>query len=176
VRIGVFGGSFNPLHKGHVSLASNVLQSGAVDEVWFIVSPHNPLKEKESLQDAQERLDNVRRGTQHINGVVVSDVEFTLPQPSYTYITLRKLKQMRPQDELVLIIGADNWQCFGNWKEHDEIASNYQIVIYPRRGYTIDTAKLPPNVRYLDMPLYDISSTQVRQMKSKGEDVSELLP
>ena len=176
MRIGVFGGSFNPLHKGHVLLARNVLQSGEVDEVWFVVSPHNPLKEKNSLQDDRKRLDRVRRATEHMRGIVVSDVEFTLPQPSYMYLTLRKLRQMRPQDELVLIIGADNWHCFGSWKESDEIIGGYQIVIYPRSGYSVDVGSLPPNVRYLDMPLYDVSSTKVRQMMSNGEDVSGLQP
>ncbi len=176
MRIGVFGGSFNPVHKGHVLLAHNVLLSGVVDELWFIVSPHNPLKTKESLMDSQARLDKVRRATEHIEGVFVSDVEFTLPQPSYTYLTLRKLQQLRPHDEFVLIIGADNWHCFNSWKEHDEILSRYQIVIYPRSGYSIDENSLPENVTYLDMPLYDVSSTQVREMMTKGEDVSGLLP
>ena len=176
VKIGIFGGSFNPIHKGHVFLAQNILNTGIVDKLWFVVSPCNPLKEKGILQDDMQRLANVCKATEHIKNVVVSDVEFHLPKPSYMYLTLRRLRQIRPQDELFLIIGADNWLCFDSWKEPDEILNNYKILIYPRKGCSIDHKLLPPNVQYLNLPLYDISSTTIRQMISKGEDISDFVP
>lgn len=176
MKIGIFGGSFNPIHKGHISLAQGILQSGLVDEVWFVVSPHNPLKQQSDLMPDEKRFDLVQRAVAGLQGLKASDFEFHLPKPSYMYITLRKLQEAYPNDEFTLLIGADNWHCFDRWKEYDEILLHYNIIIYPRQGYPVDGHELPSNVTYLPLPLYNISSTQIRQMMARGEDVSELVP
>ena len=176
MNIGVFGGSFNPVHNGHLLLAQNILKAGAVDELWFVVSPQNPLKDKALLLNDEERLDCVRKATQHIKGVYVSDIEFHLPKPSFMFQTLRSIQSAHKDDYLFLIIGADNWHCFNKWKNFDEILKKYNLLIYPRSGYPIDISSLPKNVCYLDLPTYDISSTQVRQMLSEGKDISNLVP
>lgn len=176
MRIGVFGGSFNPIHNGHIHLAKGIMQSGLIDELWFMVSPHNPLKQQADLMPDDERYKAVYRAVSNMPHVKASDFEFHLAKPSYTYITLRKLCQTYPNDEFVIIIGADNWACFDKWKEYEEILSNYKIIIYPREGYEIDTKTLPPSVTYLNLPLYNISSTQIRHMIKQGQDISKYIP
>lgn len=176
MRIGIFGGSFNPIHYGHVGLARQIMATGLVDELWFLVSPHNPLKSEHTLMPDEQRLQRVSHAVNDIKGVKASDFEFGLPRPSYMYVTLSELQKAYPCDTFTLIIGADNWKCFSHWKNHKEILASYPIIIYPRRGYDIDTTKLPLTVTYINMPLYDISSTQIREMQAQGEDVNTLLP
>ncbi len=175
-KIGVFGGSFNPIHIGHIAIAKAVRDSGMVDEVWLMVSPRNPLKDQSSLMDDSERLARVRKAVEHLNGIRACDFEFSLPRPSYTYITMEKLEQSYPSFSFSLLIGADNWVHFHFWRNHDLLLQRYPIIIYPRQGYKIDTATLPPTVSYIDMPLINVSSTQIRQMLANGEDVSKFLP
>lgn len=175
MTIGIFGGSFNPIHVGHINLAKGIMQTGLIDELWFMVSPHNPLKEESSLMPDKERFELVCKAVEKIKGVKASDFEFHLRKPSFMYLTLRKLYEEYPQHDFVLVIGADNWLCFDKWKEYEEILSNHKIIIYPRKGYEIDKQSLPENVTFLDLPLYDISSTQIRQMIARGEDVSKLI-
>lgn len=175
-RIGVFGGSFNPIHIGHIAIAKAVRDSGMVDEVWLMVSPRNPLKDQSSLMDDSERLARVRKAVEHLNGIRACDFEFSLPRPSYTYITMEKLEQSYPSFSFSLLIGADNWAHFHLWRNHDLLLQRYPIIIYPRQGYNIDTTTLPPTVSYIDMPLINVSSTKIRQMMANGEDVSQLLP
>lgn len=176
MKIGIFGGSFNPIHRGHISLAQGILRSGMIDEVWFMVSPHNPLKQQSDLMPDAERLALVQRAVEGKEGLRASDFEFRLPKPSYMYITLRRLQESYPDCEFTLLIGADNWLCFDRWKEYREILQRYPIIIYPREGYPIDQSTLPASVKYLSLPLYNISSTQIRQMIARGEDVSEFVP
>lgn len=147
-----------------------------VDELWFVVSPRNPLKEKNSLMHDSIRLTKVREAVAGISGARVSDIEFHLPKPSYMYLTLSEIQKQHPNDTIFLIIGADNWLCFDEWKKHEEILNKYNILIYPRPGYDIDESLLPANVEYLKMPVYNISSSQIREMTSHGEDVSKYLP
>lgn len=176
MRIGIFGGSFNPIHNGHIHLAKGIMQSGLIDELWFMVSPHNPLKQQADLMPDAQRYQTVSDAVRNIPHVKASDFEFHLAKPSYTYITLRKLCQAYPNDEFIIIIGADNWACFDKWKEYKEILSKYNIIIYPRDGYEINENTLPPSVTYLNLPLYNISSTQIRDMIKRGEDVSKYIP
>lgn len=176
MKIGIYGGSFNPIHIGHVSLAKNILQENIVDELWFVVSPRNPLKNEDVLEDDFTRLSHVRDVVAGIDRAKVSDVEFHLPKPSYMYMTLKKIQEQCPKDILFLIIGADNWLCFKAWKNYEEILEKYNILIYPRQGYKIDSSVLPSNVKYLEMPIYNISSSQIRDMVSRGEDIIEYMP
>lgn len=173
--IGIFGGSFNPIHKGHVALARQLLRRAQLDEVWFLVSPQNPLKPQSSLLDDNMRLEMARLALKDEPCLVASDYEFHLPRPSYTWNTLQHLSQDYPQHRFTLLIGADNWQLFGQWRNSHEIIENYPIVIYPRDGYPVDEVSLPPNVRLVNTQLYNMSSTLIRQLITDGRGVRRYL-
>lgn len=176
-RIGIFGGSFNPVHVGHVALAGRLLQLARLDEVRFVVSPLNPFKQQASdLMPDNLRLEMVRRALAGMHGLQASDVEFRLPRPSYMWRTLRYLSARHPDDRLVLIIGADNWLAFDRWAHSEEILSHYEIAVYPRPGYAVDASSLPPSVHLYNVPLYNVSSTDIRRRLHAGESVDGLLP
>ena len=167
MKIGIYGGSFNPIHFGHIGLAEWVVNHTDLDEVWLMLSPNNPLKDNSILANEQVRLqeakDAIRRLGDLAKGIVVSDFEFQLPRPSYTANTLRRLTQAYPQHEFTLIIGEDNLAIFDKWREYQYILDNYRIFVYPRHGcnaYTIPPAK---NLQVLSHATYfDISSTEIR--------------
>lgn len=167
MKIGIYGGSFNPIHFGHIGLAEWVVNHTDLDEVWLMLSPNNPLKDNSILANEQVRLqeakDAIRRLGDQAKGIVVSDFEFQLPRPSYTANTLRRLTQAYPQHEFTLIIGEDNLAIFDKWREYQYILDNYRIFVYPRHGcnaYTIPPAK---NLQVLSHATYfDISSTEIR--------------
>ena len=173
--IGIFGGSFNPIHKGHVALARQLLRRAQLDEVWFLVSPQNPLKPQSSLLDDNMRLEMARLALKDEPHLVASDYEFHLPRPSYTWNTLQHLSQDYPQHRFTLIIGADNWQLFSRWRNSRDILANYSVVIYPRDGYPVDETTLPPNVRLVKTRLYNMSSTLVRQLLAERKSVRRYL-
>lgn len=176
IRTGIYGGSFNPIHNGHIAIARAMLDCGAVDEVWLMVSPQNPLKQSTDLLDEQMRLDMTRRATADIPSITACDYEFHMPRPSYMWHTLQNLSHNYPDREFILLIGADNWQVFDRWYHADDIIAHYPIRIYPRRGYDIEASTLPHNVELVDTGLYDMSSTMVRERIQRGEDVSQLIP
>ncbi|MBQ9651848.1 MAG: nicotinate-nucleotide adenylyltransferase [Prevotella sp.] len=173
--IGLFGGSFNPVHKGHVSLARNLLAREHLDEVWFMVSPQNPLKKQTDLADDNDRLNMVRLALENEKGLKACDYEFHLSRPSFTWNTLEALRRDYPGDEFVLLIGADNWCNIDRWARYEEIISNYRIIVYPRDGYPVDTTQLPTTVRMVDTPLYNVSSTEIRQRLAAGKSVTRLI-
>lgn len=158
---GIYGGSFNPIHEGHVELAKSLAESGLVDEMWLLVSPQNPFKVNAELLDDALRLHLARLAVADVHGVEVCDREFTLPRPSYMYNTLRALSAEHPDREFVLVIGADNWERFPDWYRSKAILSKYRVIIYPRPGYVI--GKVPRRVTIADTPLLDISSTDIRR-------------
>ena len=170
MRIGIYGGSFNPIHKGHTELAASIVQQGLVDELWLLVSPLNPLKQGETsdIVEYEHRLSMARLATEDIEGVKVSDFEKNLPLPSYTITTLGELRKAYPEHEFVLVIGADNWERFPRWYHAQEIIDTYSILIYRRPGCEMDETLLPPSVQVVDTPLYDISSTEIRESVKKG--------
>ncbi|MBO4785685.1 MAG: nicotinate-nucleotide adenylyltransferase [Prevotella sp.] len=174
-EVGLFGGSFNPIHKGHVALARQLLRKARLDEVWFLVSPQNPLKPQSSLLDDNLRLEMARLALEEEPRLVASDYEFQLPRPSYTWNTLQHLSKDYPQHRFTLIIGADNWQLFSRWRNSSDILANYSVVIYPRDGYPVDETTLPPNVRLVKTRLYNMSSTLVRQLVSEGKSARRYL-
>lgn len=131
-RVGIFGGSFNPIHLGHTALAAAICDRGMVDEVWFMVSPQNPFKVDDELLDEAERLAMVRLAVADDERLRASDFEFTLPRPSYTSVTLRALTDAYPDTEFSLIIGEDNWDAFDRWHEADYILTHHPIIVYPR--------------------------------------------
>ena len=176
IRTGVFGGSFNPIHNGHVALARRLLGVASLDEVWFVVSPRNPLKEESQLADDRLRLEMVRIALEDEPRFVACDYEFGLPRPSYMWHTLQGLAADCPDREFVLIIGSDNWACFDEWFAHDDIISSFPIVIYPRPGYAVDAEALSPKVTLADVAMMDISSTDVRRRIASGMPVEGMLP
>ncbi|MCD8079432.1 MAG: nicotinate-nucleotide adenylyltransferase [Bacteroides sp.] len=175
VVTGIFGGSFNPIHIGHLALANYLCEFGGLDELWFLVSPRNPLKVEEGLLEEQVRLDLVQRAIGEYPKFRASDVEFTLPRPSYTIYTLDKLKEMYPDREFVLIIGSDNWLLFDRWFEADRLLRENRILIYPRPGFPVDAESLPQQVSLADSPVFEISSTFIREALRRGTDIRYFL-
>lgn len=174
IRTALFGGTFNPLHNGHLAIAQSVLEQGLADEVWILITPCNPWKKDQALLDDRLRYDMVAQAVKEMDGVRASDYEFKLDKPSYTANTLRRISADYPDREFILTIGADNWVKFHNWREADFILKNYPIIVYPRQGYPIENVS--GNVTLLDCPLMDISSTQIRQMVQDGTPINELVP
>ena len=174
--IGIFGGSFNPIHNGHIALAKAFLEKENLNEVWFMVSPQNPFKVNQQLLADHLRLELVRKAIADNPHFKASDYEFQLPKPSYTWNTLQHLSHDYPTHRFTLLVGGDNWAAFDRWYHAEDILSNYKIVVYPRRGQEIDKSTLPTNVSLLQTPLIDVSSTDVRQRVEQGEDISKLVP
>ena len=176
-RIGLFGGSFNPIHVGHVALAHQLRLLAGLDEVWLMVSPQNPLKQGSAeLLDDRLRYQLVRLAVHGEPGLVACDYELHLPRPSYTWHTLLQLHEDFPDHEFVLLIGGDNWQLFPRWYHSADILRQHQIVVYPRRGSHIDTQSLPPQVTVAETDLLDISSTEVRQRVKAGQSIEGMVP
>ena len=175
MRIGIYGGSFNPIHKGHTQLAASIVAQGLVDELWLMVSPLNPLKSGEvsDIAEYEHRLKMAELATQSTKGVKVLDFERSLPLPSYTITTLGELKKAYPQHEFVLVIGADNWESFPRWYHADEIIEKFQILIYRRPGCEFDETSLPASVKVVDTPLFDISSTEIRISIAEGKPLTK---
>lgn len=176
IRTGIYGGSFNPIHNGHIAIARAMTTRAGLDEVWLVVSPQNPLKLAGSLLADGKRLLMAQTAVADCPGIKASDYEFRLPRPSYMWNTLQSLSRDFPERDFTLLIGADNWAVFHRWFRADDIVAHYPIAIYPRTGYPIDTASLPPNVKLIDTGLYDISSTQVRELIARGGDITGLVP
>lgn len=176
-RIGIFSGSFDPVHTGHMMLASYLAQSNWLDEVWMLVTPRNPLKPNGTVASDIDRLEMCRRAAEPIPGCRVSDFEFSLPQPSYTCNTLHALSDKYPDCQFSLIIGSDNWQIFHQWWHHDEIIKEFGVIIYPRPGYDIATDKLPTGVKVAqDVPMALISSTFIRKYLKDGHRLNYFVP
>ena len=177
MRVGLFGGSFNPIHNAHIALASTICEQARLDEVWFMVSPQNPLKQAQDLLDENERYEMVKLALESQAKVLkASNYEFHLERPSYTWKTLRALKQDFPQHEFSLIIGGDNWVRFPRWAHSEEILANHHIYIYPREDSEIDEATLPKNVHLIHTPKINITSTMLREMVRNGKDLSAFVP
>lgn len=176
IKTGIYGGSFNPIHNGHIALARHLLQEAELDEIWFVVSPQNPFKVQQQLLADDKRLLLVRKALAPYPQLVASDFEFSLPRPSYMWHTLQGMSAQWPDRELHLIIGADNWLCFDRWYHADDIRSTYPIIIYPRQGYDIVSSALPQGVRLVNTPLYNVSSTEIRADVAAGRDISSKVP
>ena len=177
MRIGIFGGSFKPIHVGHISLARQLRRIAGLDEVWLMVSPQNPLKQGSTdLLDDQLRYQMARLALHGEEGIVASNYELHLPKPSYTWNTLQHLHQDFPQHTFLLLIGGDNWALFPRWYKAQEIMDEHDIIVYPRRGSQIDRTALPPRVTIADTELLDISSTDIRQGIKQGSNISRMVP
>lgn len=169
MKVGIFGGSFDPIHEGHINLARYVLKHTDLDEVWLMVSPLNPLKPQGYVASDQQRLEMARLAVDGIAGIKVSDFEFKLPIPSYTYNTLSKLKEAYPDTDFRLIIGGDNWTDFDKWKNPDKILEEFGVIVYPRPGESISLPsengkREMENVTFLSgAPEMSVSSTRIRE-------------
>lgn len=172
----MFGGSFNPIHNGHVAIARHLLLSAGLDEVWFMVSPQNPLKDHSCLLNDEKRLQLVQLALEGEPHMKACGYEFALPRPSYTWNTLCHLAIDYPDRDFILLIGGDNFQHFGLWHNAKEIMEGYKIVVYPRADAPIDTDNLPRGVTVVDTPLLNISSTMVRGMVRQGKSIDGLVP
>ena len=173
-RTGIFGGSFNPIHNGHIALARQLCQIAELDEVWLMVSPQNPLKQQEDLLDDHLRLKMAQQAVADEPFIKACDYEFHLPRPSYTWNTLQALKHDYPDRQFVLMIGGDNWQHFSRWHRADDILHHYPIVVYPRRDHII--SPVSPNVTIAQAELLDISSTDIRGRVREGKSIAGLVP
>lgn len=176
MNIGIFSGSFNPIHAGHLMLATYLSEYEGFDEVWLIVSPHNPLRHRARPEEDRHRCEMVKLALAGSMKVRYSDIEFSLPQPSYTITTLDVLRDRYPQHSFTLVIGADNWQIFDRWRDYHRIITDYHVCIYPRRGCNVDVRTLPAHVRYVEAPLIELSSTWIRQGIADGRNMGAFLP
>lgn len=172
---GLFFGSFNPLHNGHLGIAHYILDKHLCDEVWFIVSPKNPLKKDMELLDEHKRKEMLEVATASDHRIRVSDIEFKMPRPSYTIDTLEVLSDQYPEKQFALIMGEDNLKNFHLWKEYQKISSHYPILVYPRPGIECPEVSYP-NVTRIDAPLSPVSSTDIRLKLKNGESVAPYVP
>ncbi len=176
MKIGLFGGSFDPIHNGHIALAKTFLKEAELDEVWLLVSPQNPFKAQQKLLEDKKRLALVEKALRAHPNIVASNYEFSLPKPSYTWNTLQHLAISYPYHTFTLLIGGDNWQAFDRWSHAEDILSHYHICIYPRKEDHFDKANLPQNVCLLQAPLLEISSTMIREKVRQGAPIDHLVP
>ena len=176
MNIGIFSGSFNPIHIGHLALANWICEFCGLDELWLLVSPQNPLKKNSDLINEKKRLELVQASVVGYPKFKVSDFEFSLPRPSYTIDTLHALKKQYPEYTFHLIMGADNWDNMSRWKDYESIISEFPIIIYPRTGYEIEIPEKYTNIKKVEAPVIEISSTFIRQSINEGKDIRFFLP
>ncbi len=175
MKIGLYFGSFNPVHIGHCIIASHMVQNTALDRVWLVVSPQNPFKESASLLNEYHRLHLVKLATENESRLKASDIEFHLPRPSFTIDTLTYLKEKHPEHEFSIVMGSDGLQNFHKWKNAAILAKDYTLYVYKRPGYDILNT-LNATIEIADAPLLEISSTHIREMIREGKSVRYLLP
>lgn len=174
-RTALFFGSFNPIHVGHLIIANTILQLEGVDEVWLVVSPQNPLKERATLLADHHRLQMVQRAIDDNFRLKVCDIEMHLPIPSYTVVTLAALQEKHPDREFCLVMGSDNLDSFHRWRNYEYLLENYKLLVYPRPGTEHCKLALHPSVTMVDVPMMDISSSYIRRQIAAHKDVRYLL-
>lgn len=176
MKIGLFFGSFNPVHVGHLIIANTVAQCDGVGQVWFVVSPHNPFKKKASLLHEFDRLDMVRLATSDNPALGVTDIEFRMPKPSYTVDTLAYLSDKYPQHAFRVVMGEDNLTHFHKWKNHERILEDFGLYVYPRPGAQPNGFARHAHVSYVQAPQVDISATFIREALQEGRSIRYLVP
>ncbi len=172
MKIGLFFGSFNPIHIGHLALANYFVEYSDINSLWFIVSPQNPFKKRKNLLDDYQRLYMVRLCTENSQPLYkASNIEFNMPKPSYTIDTITYLKEKYPNYEFVLIMGVDNLMTLHKWKNYEELIKNHQIYVYPRNNFRTENIKINANFKIFDAPKIQISSSFIRNSIKKGKNV-----
>jgi nicotinate-nucleotide adenylyltransferase len=174
LKVGLYFGSFNPIHIGHLIIGSFVANNTEVDQVWFVVSPHNPLKKSNSLLNEYHRLHLVQLAIDDDDQLKASNIEFKLPRPSYTIDTLTYLNEKYPDYDFAVIIGSDSFQNIAKWKNYEQLLKNYNFYVYTRPGF--EATSTVENVTILKAPLLDISSTLIRQTIIEGKSIRYLVP
>lgn len=175
MNIGLYFGSFNPIHVGHLIIANHLLNHTEIEKIWFIVSPHNPFKESAALLNEYDRLHLTRLATEDDVRIKVLDIEFNLPKPSYTSVTLAHLEEKYPDNTFSIVMGSDSFQNLNKWKNAESIVKNYSIYIYTRPGFEIKNS-IGANIVVVSAPLLQISSTEIRQLIREGKSVRYLVP
>ena len=180
MKIGLYFGTFNPIHVGHLIIANHMAEHADLDQVWMVVTPHNPLKKKSTLLADHNRLEMVFLATEDFPKIKPSDIEFKLSQPNYTVNTLVHLEEKYPEHAFSLIMGEDNLKSFHKWKNYEAILAHHEIYVYPRVGFTDENDnhlfKNHPKIHLIDAPVVEISSTAIRDHIKKGKNVLALLP
>jgi len=176
MKIGLYFGSFNPVHIGHMAIANFLVEYGGIDQLWFVVSPQNPLKKKENLLNDYDRLEMMHLAVSDEQRFRVSDIEFRLPKPSYTIDTLTYLSEKFPTHHFSIIMGSDNLVNFHRWKNYEAIEQNYGIIVYPRPGFDPSSLQTFRDIRWVDAPLMEISSTFIREAIREGRNMRHFLP
>lgn len=178
MKVGLYFGSFNPIHVGHLVIANHLAEYSDLDQIWFVVTPHNPFKKKSSLLDNYQRLEMVYLATKNYIKLKPSDIEFNLPQPNYTVNTLAHLQEKYPDKEFSLIMGEDNLKGFHKWKNYNVILENHHIYVYPR----ISNSKIETQfnkhdkIHFVDAPIMQLSSTFIRKAIKEGKNIKPMLP
>jgi nicotinate-nucleotide adenylyltransferase len=175
MKIGLYFGSFNPLHIGHLIIANHILNEITINKVWFVVSPQNPFKQSNTLLNGYERLHLVNKAVADDPRIKAIDIEFQLPKPSYTVNTLTYLKEKYPQHEFTILMGSDSFQNFSKWKNFEVIRDNYEIFIYIRPGFAIENT-FNARITVLTAPLLDISATYIRELVQNNKSIKYLVP
>jgi nicotinate-nucleotide adenylyltransferase len=176
MKVGLFFGSFNPIHNGHLAIANYMAEYTDIDQIWFIVSPHSPFKEKKNLLAEYHRYELVLRAIGDDPAFRASNIEFNLPRPSYTIDTLTYLSEKNPGKELCLIMGADGLSSFNKWKNYEQIIKYYHRYVYPRLGSDKDRLPNMENATLVDAPIIGISSSFIRKAIREGKDVRYFMP
>jgi len=176
MHIGLYFGSFNPIHNGHLIIANYILEHTGISKVWFVVTPHNPLKESHTLLNEYDRLHLVNIAIEDNPKFRGSNVEFNLHKPSYTADTLAYLTEKFPFEKFSIIMGSDSFQNIERWKNYEYILANYGIIVYQRNGYPVENKEKYTNVEFLDTPQIEISATLIRKMIKEKKSIRYLVP
>lgn len=175
MKIGLYFGSFNPIHVGHLIIANHILNETDLDKIWFVVSPLNPFKESDNLLNEYDRLHLVQKAIESDNRLKASDIEFSLPRPSYTVHTLAYLKEKYPTHSFSIIMGSDSFQNLGKWKNADVIIRENPVIVYNRPGFEVDNT-LNVQLTIMNAPLLEISATHIRELIRNGKSIKFLVP
>ncbi|TLX76556.1 nicotinate-nucleotide adenylyltransferase [Labilibacter sediminis] len=175
-NIGLFFGSFNPVHVGHLALANYIVENSDIDEIWFVVSPQNPFKQTSDLIEARHRIKMLELSTQRYCKFKVEDIETNLPTPSYTYNTLRELRKANEDKDFTIIMGSDNLLYLNRWKNIAEILEHTSVLVYPRPNYPINSEELTGNTKIIEAPVFNIDSTSIRKGLKNGMNYCFLIP